>query len=378
MSGSSQMDYLDRLRQLLRAHAPEYHPWSPNADSRFLDGRISIWMSALQEDAKAHVAGPIRSHASPASVLVATVAPHPGIERSIRRAAPRDAACFLDPDVEGSFEYWITFSRSLIEDLYFIFAAVSLGPSQFFRQQGSGPSYLDVRDPGFLVSSEADESLQLTSVAIEFIYFHELTHAIRAHIPYLQARGVLDRACLCEIGAHATENPSLPIVHQAVELDADLTALGIQLHFASAGQRASSIVGTDDPANYCKRLGFALGVVFRVFELWRRDLRGVPFNPEKATHPHPDVREILADAWLAQRDREPGSIHQGLCEAVRSARDAGQAALQALGPNFLPGMKYVQTRPRDDVAREIERVREALYNTVRPDLSTFVARRQTR
>jgi hypothetical protein len=300
------------------------------------------------------------------------------VESSFRRAAPRDATCFLNTQLADRFEYWILLSRSLIRDLYFIFAAIELGPSRLLRRTGDGLAYIDVRDPAFLVSGEAEEPLRLTSVALEFIYLHELTHAIRGHIPYLEERGLLDRACLCEIGAHATDTPTLPEIHQAVELDADLTALGIQLHYASAGQRACSIVEVEDPQAYCRRLGFALGVIFRVFELWRRDLRGVPFEPAKSTHPHPDVREVLADAWLAKRDAEPGGINQDLCETVRSSRDKGQAAIQALGPSLVPRMSYLQTRHKDDVAREIEQVRATLYDTVRPDLAGYVARRTMR
>lgn len=82
---------------------------------------------------------------------------------------------------------------------------------------------------------------------------------------------------------------------------------------------------------------------------------------------------MLCDAWLAQRAREPGDLNPALCEAVRTGRDSGQAAIEKLGSRFLPRMTYLQQRHKEEVQVEIEQVRATLYEIVRPQLLQFVA-----
>ena len=370
------MDDVDGLRSFLASRVPEYEPASLESRANVIDGSFEGWLAALQHDVRTQSKRPLRSHGQPVHIRVAGVDPNAALESTLQRAAPRDAVCCLDTREKDSFNYWILISRSLVHDLYFLLAAVELGPSRFIVKNNEGTaSHVDVRAPDFLASGDAAEPLRLTCVALEFVFLHELAHAIRGHIPYLQQKSVLPRACLCEIGALADTSPSVPQLHQAVELDADLTALAIQLHYASRGKRASSIVDSGNAKDYARRLGFSLGVVFRAFELWRRDLRGAAHDPLDATHPHPDVREVLADAWLAQRTKEPGGLDTNLCDIVRSSRDAGREALERLGPRFLPMMTYLQQRGKQDVVREIELLRTTLYQKVRPELELFTARR---
>lgn len=260
-----------------------------------------------------------------------------------------------------------------MQDLYFMFCAIRLGPSAFLTESGGGiTGHIDVFAPDFVHSGPAEEPLLLTAIALEFIYLHEFAHAFRAHVPYLRQKEPVTRFGLCEVGDLELIPIPKPIVNQAIELDADLTALGIQLHQASTSKRPSSITGGDD-VSYAEDLGYVLAIVFRLFELWRRDLQGKSYDASDASHPHPDVREVICDAWLAQRIKEDGMIKPELCKAVRRGRDRGEGDIDKLGPDFLPRMSYPHEQGKDLILLEIESVKEQLYEKVRPDLNTFVA-----
>lgn len=363
------------LAEVLSRQLPQLRPTVFDAVTNPLDQHFERWIQALKDSTESFSAA---SDRLPPMVLhVAAVERRTDQERFLVSMPSRDAYCLRDSATSRQPTYWLLLAKPLLADLYFILSAVQLGPKNITAPDRD--SVITKLDTAWMNQDAQRRTLDLTAIAVEFIFLHELAHAFRGHIPFLRHASTASVQMLCEIGSETSLGSPASLLQQAIEIDADLLALGIALHYASRKTSATELFEVIDPSIYAKDLGFVLGLLFRLFELWRRTAQGPQYLKQTATHPHPDVREVLCDSWLLQRVRHPeeqssSALDGRICEQVRTGHAEGREAILALGPEFLPSTSYLLSKPKSDIESEVIALEHCLTKQLRPALEKWTTR----
>lgn len=135
----------------------------------------------------------------------------------------------------------------------------------------------------------------LMITALKFLFYHEVTHLRNGHLEYVKEE--LSYSYWQE--AVSTRSKKLePLVHQALEMDADCGAILMTLNESFSLMRSSPRKGIDpkilaaikfsygDSKSATKTVLFSIYVLFRVFDFSEWDY----FNQYKQTHPQPPMR----------------------------------------------------------------------------------------
>jgi hypothetical protein len=205
--------------------------------------------------------------------------------------------------------------------------------------------------------------------ALLFIAFHELSHVLRSHLPfvfgprYSQGRNSL---ALAEVGAvHLGLGAVSSTTGQAVEIDADLLALALLIEAQVNETLRGSLEGAMDLAGSSHFLGESLFVLFRALEMWRDPNASL----DERWHPHPDLRQLFVEAWSKARtlDDRSEEFYVAACQLHQGMSDAADRFFDPAWP-ILPVYSFVDATGRAARIAEYDRVRSELYENVRPNL----------
>jgi len=239
-------------------------------------------------------------------------------------------------------------------------------------------------DPADLLSGTAAGSINdrfetqiypQVSAALIFMLFHEFGHVLRGHLPYFFGTDYrLAAGNAFHLIASQTEAIPLSAVrtHRAMEIDADLLALGLMLYFFTDKELNKDQLFPPLLLRDASLAGEAVYILMRLLELWRREKTKRPYDPALAMHPHPDVRHIFLEAWMRARELEQHELVPVLPFFSAGSKRA-QEKLGRLGKQFLPDMEYLREAGAEVLMAEYDVLKTDLYAILKPALETFIA-----
>lgn len=276
---------------------------------------------------------------------------------------------------EKTHSFVIFVSISLLRSISQVLMSMAVGPMALVN--GVTQQQLEQHFPTYV--------LPRSRAALTFIFLHELSHVVRAHIPFFYTKQYSENWSEERLSFHLIEKSRANItrpgrklgdirVHRSMEIDADLLAIGLIHENLSNPATANRFLFDGRENNDPGMFGHAIAIVTRLLEQWRRSVSGIRYSPRTAWHPHPDIRNIFVSSWsLARRkhqDRTPAFV--STAEQFERGYDHAAAELKQFGPYFFPLFEYLSKKGKQEALEEYEILRKDLDNYLRPRLNTFL------
>lgn len=265
--------------------------------------------------------------------------------------------------------FGIFVSMAMVRSIFDVFTAMVLGPEVIKR---------GVTEEDMAKNFETG-IYPFVVAALIFVMLHELSHVIRAHIPFVCRDNFASRAGLSQLTFHMVNPRSIneiPLsreswvrLHRSMEIDADLIAIGLIIEFLSSGIEFYSGKLMNQPFVF----GQAVAIMSRLLEQWRRAVSNDKYEPHISIHPHPDIRYVFFTAWLLARKKENDRSEKFIEAAVEFEKglDAANEKMAVFGTQFFPLFEYLEATGRDAYLDEFELIRVDLYYYLRPELEVF-------
>ncbi|MDQ1087110.1 hypothetical protein [Siphonobacter sp. SORGH_AS_1065] len=246
-----------------------------------------------------------------------------------------------------------------------LFASLSLGPERINSEEKSR----------FINERFASELFPKIIAALTFIFFHELAHILRGHLPYFLkdeywTNGGDRKVAFHLINEDVEPNWTKRATIRALEMDADLVAFGLFLELFNHPELINTELVPPELFRNISLAGEAVYVLIRLLEVWRRESSQEPYDPDNTPHPHPDIRQIFYESWLRARKKDK-SFSPELLQAFMAGSNRAQQILEMFGHDILPNMEYLIDEGTENVISEYDILVSCLEGKVRPELKRF-------
>jgi hypothetical protein len=186
-------------------------------------------------------------------------------------------------------QFAIFLSVAMLRGIISLFTAVAVGPQEVMG---------GISEQTITEKFESD-IYPYTAASLVFILLHEWVHIVQAHIPFLYSKKYMNSRKQALLSLHLIK--PVPVsnlrssrnqlrIHRSMEIDADLMALGIIMHFL---EEKMPLLYDNVNINQPYVFGKSIAIVTRLLEQWRRTVSKEAYDPTTAYHPHPDVRRIF-------------------------------------------------------------------------------------
>lgn len=199
-------------------------------------------------------------------------------------------------------------------------------------------------------------------LTLELALFHEFFHVASGHLDIVQRKG--EGACLHEVTASAQQEQIDAKLRKVLELDADTMAIRhmtMRVLDKKTLVPHASLMQADDVGRL-RHVGRCATLLFRLIELWRRNVRRIYRSCD--LHPHPDIRDSTLFAYLKQSADPEGVRSAEFGRAYGRGRDdiiEALVVMNVLAPNFgiVEGMgQDLAIRETEWLIPELNRVRK--------------------
>lgn len=267
----------------------------------------------------------------------------------------QDAYAVADPfampdEVPASF---VLFTLPFARDIFLAWDAL-LSRRELFTEIGDPAAEQSVT---VLISSRPSDPVRAAYardqalLTLEFALLHEFYHVASGHLDAIKDGGVGAR--LHAVTASTEQSHVESSRYKVLELDADVMALR-HLTMGVLGGRPlvphEILAGASDGERF-RHVGRAVTLLFRLIELWRRNVSLV--YTAKDFHPHPDVRDATLHAYLRQNADPDGIRSAELAEAYGHGQSDIIEALEAMN-TLAPNFGVVEGLGQDLAVRETE------------------------
>ena len=248
---------------------------------------------------------------------------------------------------------FLLFTISFVRDVFMAWDAL-LSRRELFREIGNPDAEQPVRTlvyPRPQDPTRAAYARDQASLALEFALYHEFYHVAAGHLDAI--RTGQPGARLHAVIASSEQAQVDTRFYKVLELDADVMALRHQTMGVLGGKTLLAhelLAGSSDIERF-RHLGRGITLLFRLIELWRRNVR-LRYTAEDF-HPHPDVRDATLHAYLRANADPEGSRSIPLADAYAEGQTDIVNALESMN-TLAPTFGIVEGLGQDLAIRETE------------------------
>ena len=276
---------------------------------------------------------------------------------------------FVEPDVTGKsdgLDAWVSPVFVSGKHVFVIFISLDIvrGVAELFMEMKENQKH----------------ARALTTASLIFVFLHEWSHIVKAHIPFFFAR---------KYSMLTNENLSFHLiktgdtrkktevklarirVHRSMEIDADLLAINLINQFLSAPKLKSPLYQgplLSNPAIY----GEAIAVMTRLMEQWRRNRSKTRYDPLTDPHPHPDIRYLFLSAWMrgVNREKENDKKFLKTLKGFKTGFNKATTRMDKTGNQYFPLFDHLRKRGLRSSLAEYDIIKNKL-NSLRLRLIGF-------
>jgi len=236
-----------------------------------------------------------------------------------------------------------------------------------------------VSDKLIEMKGEKKHLFPLLAASFSFIFLHEWSHIVKAHIPFLFTSEYKKEQR--KISFHIVKSRSTQVktprrlteirIQRAMEIDADLMAITLINQFL-AGSLPISPLFKGPFMNNAAIYGEAVAITTRLLEQWRRSRSGLKYNSKTGEHPHPDIRYLFLEAWMGGANRrKENKQYLETFKGFKKGFNKATKQMDLTGKQFFPLFDHLRTKGAKFSLAEYKTLETDLTIYLRPGLLRF-------